>query len=376
MTDKFSSIKPYSDHEVNDVLNSMIEKDSFINALLSQQNLITRFIPFSKFFLKKYLLRLIKDINSIDAYQLLYEKLIKDIISNKINNFQLSGLDNIDPKQNYLFISNHRDITLDPALLNYAIFQHGHKTFNIAIGDNLIKDSWVSDLMRLNKSFIIKRSGSSKKEIYKSLKLASEFIGYKILNSDESVWIAQRQGRAKDGIDATDSSILKMIYLSAKNDMSIGEYFNKLKIVPVSLSYEIDPNDISKANELSITNSNGHYKKSKNEDFFSIYNGIFGNKGNVSLKICKPINLDKNINFESIAKIIDKEIISGYKLHLTNYAAARLLSIEFDKNDLSEEELTIAVNEMTDKVSKLSDGVKKNLLLQYANPIIQKQNLV
>lgn len=376
MTDKFSSIKPYSDHEVNDVLNSIIEKDSFINALLSQQNLITRFIPFSKFFLKKYLLRLIKDINSIDAYQLLYEKLIKDIISNKINNFQLSGLDNIDPKQNYLFISNHRDITLDPALLNYAIFQHGHKTFNIAIGDNLIKDSWVSDLMRLNKSFIIKRSGSSKKEIYKSLKLASEFIGYKILNSDESVWIAQRQGRAKDGIDATDSSILKMIYLSAKNDMSIGEYFNKLKIVPVSLSYEIDPNDISKANELSITNSNGHYKKSKNEDFFSIYNGIFGNKGNVSLKICKPINLDKNINFESIAKIIDKEIISGYKLHLTNYAAARLLSIEFDKNDLSEEELTIAVNEMTDKVSKLSDGVKKNLLLQYANPIIQKQNLV
>tara|TARA_B100000989_G_scaffold75496_1_gene53423 strand:- start:8171 stop:9301 length:1131 start_codon:yes stop_codon:yes gene_type:complete len=376
LTDKFSSIKPYSDHEVNEVLNSIIEKDSFINALLSQQNLITRFIPFSKFFLKKYLLRLIKDINSIDAYQLLYEKLIKDIISNKINNFQLSGLDNIDPKQNYLFISNHRDITLDPALLNYAIFQHGHKTFNIAIGDNLIKDSWVSDLMRLNKSFIIKRSGSSKKEIYKSLKLASEFIGYKILNSDESVWIAQRQGRAKDGIDATDSSILKMIYLSAKNDMSIGEYFNKLKIVPVSLSYEIDPNDISKANELSITNSNGHYKKSKNEDFFSIYNGIFGNKGNVSLKICKPINLDKNINFESIAKIIDKEIISGYKLHLTNYAAARLLSIEFDKNDLSEEELTIAVNEMTDKVSKLSDGVKKNLLLQYANPIIQKQNLV
>ena len=376
MTDKFSSIKPYSDHEVNEVLNSIIEKDSFINALLSQQNLITRFIPFSKFFLKKYLLRLIKDINSIDAYQLLYKKLIKDIISNKINNFQLSGLDNIDPKQNYLFISNHRDITLDPALLNYAIFQHGHKTFNIAIGDNLIKDSWVSDLMRLNKSFIIKRSGSSKKEIYKSLKLASEFIGYKILNSDESVWIAQRQGRAKDGIDATDSSILKMIYLSAKNDMSIGEYFNKLKIVPVSLSYEIDPNDISKANELLITNSNGHYKKSKNEDFFSIYNGIFGNKGNVSLKICKPINLDKNINFESIAKIIDKEIISGYKLHLTNYAAARLLSIEFDKNDLSEEELTIAVNEMTDKVSKLSDGVKKNLLLQYANPIIQKQNLV
>lgn len=376
MTDKFSSIKPYSDHEVNEVLNSIIKKDSFINALLSQQNLITRFIPFSKFFLKKYLLRLIKDINSIDAYQLLYEKLIKDIISNKINNFQLSGLDNIDPKQNYLFISNHRDITLDPALLNYAIFQHGHKTFNIAIGDNLIKDSWVSDLMRLNKSFIIKRSGSSKKEIYKSLKLASEFIGYKILNSDESVWIAQRQGRAKDGIDATDSSILKMIYLSAKNDMSIGEYFNKLKIVPVSLSYEIDPNDISKANELSITNSNGHYKKSKNEDFSSIYNGIFGNKGNVSLKICKPINLDKNINFESIAKIIDKEIISGYKLHLTNYAAARLLSIEFDKNDLSEEELTIAVNEMNDKVSKLSDGVKKNLLLQYANPIIQKQNLV
>ena len=376
MTDKFSSIKPYSDHEVNGVLNRIIANDNFIDALQSQQNQLTRFVPFSKFFLKKYMLRLIKNINSVDAYQLLYEKLIKDIISSKIDNFNVSGLDNIEPEQNYLFISNHRDITLDPALLNYAIFQHGHKTFNIAIGDNLIKDSWVSDLMRLNKSFIIKRSGNSKKEIYKSLKLASEFIGNKILNSYESVWIAQRQGRAKDGIDVTDSSILKMIYLSAKNVMSIGEYFNKLKIVPISLSYEIDPNDVSKANELSIISNNGHYIKSKNEDFMSIYNGIFGNKGNVSLKICKPINLDKDINFDSIAEIIDKEIISGYKLHSTNFAAASLLSIEFDKKQLGEQELKKAVNEMSNKVSKLSDGVKKNLLLQYANPIIQKQNLV
>lgn len=376
MTDKFSSIQPYSDHEVNGVLSRIIVDESFINALQSQQKYLTRFIPFSKFFLKKYMLRLIKNINSVDAYQLLYEKLIKDIISSKIDNFNLSGLDNIDPEQNYLFISNHRDITLDPALLNYAIFQHGHNTFNIAIGDNLIKDSWVSDLMRLNKSFIIKRSGNSKKEIYKSLKLASEFIGHKILNSNESVWIAQRQGRAKDGIDITDSSILKMIYLSAKNDMSIGEYFNRLKIVPVSLSYEIDPNDISKANELSIITSNGHYIKSKNEDFLSIYNGIFGNKGNVSLRICKPINLDKDSDFESIAKLIDKEIISGYKLHPTNYAAASLLSIEFDKNELNEEELNNAIDEMSQKVSTLSDGVRKNLLLQYANPIIQKQNLV
>ena len=298
------------------------------------------------------------------------------MISSKIDNFNVSGMNNIEPEQNYLFISNHRDITLDPALLNYAIFQHGHKTFNIAIGDNLIKDSWVSDLMRLNKSFIIKRSGNSKKEIYKSLKLASEFIGNKILNSYESVWIAQRQGRAKDGIDATDSSILKMIYLSAKKDMSIGEYFNKLKIVPISLSYQIDPNDVSKAKELSIISSNGHYIKSKNEDFLSIYNGIFGNKGNVSLKICKPINLDKDINFDSIAEIIDKEIISGYKLHSSNYAAASLLRIAFDKNKIAEEELNKAVNEMSNKVSVLSDGVRKNLLLQYANPIIQKQNLV
>ena len=376
MTDKFSSIKPYSDNEVNGVLNRIIANDNFIDALQSQQNQLTRFIPFSKFFLKKYMLRQIKNIYSVDAYQLLYEKLIKDMISSKIDNFYVSGMNNIEPEQNYLFISNHRDITLDPALLNYAIFQHGHKTFNIAIGDNLIKDSWVSDLMRLNKSFVIKRSGNSKKEIYKSLKLASEFIGNKILNSYESVWIAQRQGRAKDGIDATDSSILKMIYLSAKKDMSIGEYFNKLKIVPVSLSYEIDPNDVSKANELSIISSNGHYTKSKNEDFLSIYNGIFGNKGNVSLKICKPINLNKDINFDSIAEIIDKEIISGYKLHSTNYAAASLLSIEFDKNELGEEELNKAVNEMSNKVSALSDGVRKNLLLQYANPIIQKQNLV
>jgi len=376
LTDKFSSIKPYSDHEVNGVLNRIIANDNFIDALQSQQNQLTRFVPFSKFFLKKYMLRLIKNINSVDAYQLLYEKLIKDIISSKIDNFNISGLDNIEPEQNYLFISNHRDITLDPALLNYAIFQHGHKTFNIAIGDNLIKDSWVSDLMRLNKSFIIKRSGNSKKEIYKSLKLASEFIGNKILNSYESVWIAQRQGRAKDGIDVTDSSILKMIYLSAKNVMSIDEYFNKLKIVPISLSYEIDPNDISKANELSIISNNGHYIKSKNEDFLSIYNGIFGNKGNVSLKICKPINLDKDINFDSIAEIIDKEIISGYKLHSTNFAAATLLSIKFDKKELGEQELKKAVYEMSNKVSKLSDGVRKNVLLQYANPIIQKQNLV
>ena len=381
MTDKFSSIKPYSDHEVNGVLNRIIANDNFIDALQSQQNQLAKFIPFSKFFLKKYMLRLIKDINSVDAYQLLYEKLIKDMISSKIDNFNLSGLDNIDPEQNYLFISNHRDITLDPALLNYAIFQHGHKTFNIAIGDNLIKDSWVSDLMRLNKSFIIKRSGNSKKEIYKSLKLASEFIGNKILNSYESVCIAQRQGRAKDGIDRTDPALLKMLCL-AKRELKLSGSLNALHIVPVSISYEYDACDVLKARELYEIEKHGSFTKTDESDITSIVTGMIGFKGNVHVAFGEELNLGTD-DPDEIAAIVDEQIIGNYQLNKTNYLALEHLKkdglllphrvcslVEGDNISAS------ARLKFEKRLESVDVGLRKHWLFNYANPVLNKLGVI
>ena len=142
---------------------------------------------------------------------------------------------------------------MDPAFLNLALHKNDFSTVNIAVGSNLMNQKWAADLMRLNKSFIIPRSGSSKREIYRSLNLVSEFIFNKLTVDNESIWIAQREGRAKDGRDITDPAILKMIHLSKRKELPVSNFFNHVKVVPVSISYEFDPNDLNKAKEIYET---------------------------------------------------------------------------------------------------------------------------
>ena len=261
--DPFKNIRPYADAEVAEVLSSLTSNHSVLNALIGLQfpGILSK-IPLLKYFIKQRLISRAKTIHTIDDYQKVFKKLMEKVVRESIAEFSVNGLEKLNQNHSYLFISNHRDITLDAALLALNLYQSGFKTFNIAVGNNLMEESWASDLFRLNKSFIIQRSGATKKEIYSGLSLASQFINKSIFQDNDSVWIAQKQGRAKDGIDETDPALLKMIHLSERKSKSISEYFNSLSVVPVSISYEFDPNDQLKAMELDASELNNKYVKS------------------------------------------------------------------------------------------------------------------
>ncbi len=214
---KFDSIRPYNDNEVNDVLSQLSSNRRFLKMLFAtgKFNQI-RYFPFSRKLLSLVLKNRIKNINDVNSYQNLFEGIVSGIVQQSINKFSVEGIKNLDSEKGYLYISNHRDITLDSALLNLTLHQNNLKTTYNAVGNNLLSEKWASDLMRLNKSFIIDRSDKSKRDIYKSLNLASEFIFNAIKNKNESVWIAQKQGRSKDGNDYTDPSVIKMIHLNSR----------------------------------------------------------------------------------------------------------------------------------------------------------------
>ena len=311
--DKFEEIRPYYDHEVESKLRELASNKKVINAFLHSRGYHNTFLnSFLGLFLSFYLNR---------------------------------------------FISNHRDITLDPAFLNLALHKNDFSTVNIAVGSNLMDQKWAADLMRLNKSFIIPRSGSSKREIYQSLNLVSEFIFNKLKVENESIWIAQREGRAKDGKDITDPAILKMIHLTKRKELSISDFFNQMKVIPVSISYEFDPNDLNKAKEVYETEVNGFYEKKENEDLESISRGISGFKGSVVLNIGNVMNFESD-SYEIVAEQITNEISNQFHNHPTNKDALSILNKDLKLED----------NEyFSERLKDEPDEVKSVLLNQYAN---------
>lgn len=371
--DPFKNIRPYTDAEVAGVLQSLVNNPSVLKALIGFQfpGILAK-APFIKFFVKQKLISQIKTIHTIDDYQMIFKDLMEKVVKESIASFEVNGLEKLNKNENHLYISNHRDISLDAALLALHLHKSGFRTFNIAVGNNLMEESWASDLFRLNKSFIIQRSGGTKKEIYSGLSLASQFIYQSIFRDNTSVWIAQKQGRAKDGIDATDPAMLKMIHLTERKLQSEASYFNSLKVVSVSISYEYDPNDKLKAKELDLLQSNSEYVKEKDEDLQSIANGIIGIKGNVSINLSEPMKFAEADDYQMISNKITQSIISSYKLHASNYAACNLLGIDFTQDSYSSEEIAEAEKELNQRVKSLEIGARSKLLEQYANPVIRK----
>ena len=371
--DPFKNIRPYTDAEVAGVLQSLVNNPSVLKALIGFQfpGILAK-APFVKFFVKQKLISQIKTIHTIDDYQMIFKDLMEKVVKESIASFEVNGLEKLNKNENHLYISNHRDISLDAALLALHLHKSGFRTFNIAVGNNLMEESWASDLFRLNKSFIIQRSGGTKKEIYSGLSLASQFIYQSIFRDNTSVWIAQKQGRAKDGVDATDPAMLKMIHLTERKLQSEASYFNSLKVVSVSISYEYDPNDKLKAKELDLLQSNSEYVKEKDEDLKSIANGIIGIKGNVSINLSEPMKFAEADDYQMISNKITQSIISSYKLHASNYAACNLLGIDFTQDSYSSEEIADAEKELNQRVKSLEIGARSKLLEQYANPVIRK----
>lgn len=323
----YEEIRPFEDSEVSEVLKRVMHDDEFVDAIA-----MFKFgsLPFflkriSRLFVGMYIKRKFKNIKSIDAFQQLVRPLVEDMVQKTTAGFTISGIENIDPEKSYLFVSNHRDIALDSAFLNYALALNNMATLRIAIGDNLLTKPYVSDLMRLNKSFIVNRSAKGPRQMLKASKLLSCYIRDSITEDRSSIWIAQREGRAKDGADVTEPAIIKMLSLSKINsDEALAETLSRLHIVPVAISYEYDPCDARKANELAIKAVGGSYAKAAQEDVESIGLGISGDKGRVHIAIGAELG-GEFTSAAQVAQLIDMQIADLYSLHPSNFYAYEAL---------------------------------------------------
>ncbi|MBR9882405.1 MAG: 1-acyl-sn-glycerol-3-phosphate acyltransferase [Oceanospirillales bacterium] len=321
VNDPYQAIRPYRDDEVGDVLNGLIHSDEFIRAITHYQ--FPRMSEWAGWLLRPVVRILlaarIGDVEDIHGFQTMVADYMAKMIARTTTRLSCSGLERLDDDEAYLFVSNHRDIAMDPAFVNWVRYQYGMSTVRIAIGDNLLRKPYVSDLMRLNKSFIVNRSARGR-AMMTALNQLSGYIDHSIQNG-HSIWIAQREGRAKDGNDRTDPALLKMFYMSQRKERSFSEAVERLNIVPVSISYEYDPCDASKANELAAKASSGVYEKSEFEDIDSIVKGITGNKGHVHVAFGEPIRGQFDTP-EQLAQEIDRQIYINYYLHPSNLAAA------------------------------------------------------
>ncbi|QUM74858.1 1-acyl-sn-glycerol-3-phosphate acyltransferase [Moritella sp. 24] len=323
----YDDIRPFNDDEITSVVERLVNDKEFITAIAHFQ-----FPRLSKHFswvlfpmIRMVLRRQCRKVTSVKEIQHKVISYMEKMIATTTTQITFNGIEKLDQDKNYLFISNHRDIAMDPAFVNWGLHQNGLDTVRIAIGDNLLKKPFVSDLMRLNKSFIVKRSAKGVREMMAAFKSLSGYISHSIKTEQQSIWIAQKEGRAKDGNDQTDPAILKMMYMNGKGQkISFPEYMKSLNIVPVTISYEYDPNDAAKANELSQLATTGEYNKAEFEDLDSIVQGIIGFKGHVNITFGDVI-VDDFVDANELALRIDQTIDNNYHLHATNLLAAEQL---------------------------------------------------
>ena len=367
---EFDDIRPFFDSEVHDKMKDLIKEPGFEDGV-------------------RYVLR---DIN--------YEQLCQELLTiDKKKDFQLfimkvflEGLTKkttkgvtgenfgvLDKSKSYTFMSNHRDIVLDASLLNLLLILNGFDTSEIAIGNNLLIYDWISDLVRLNKSFIV-----GVRLMLDAARQLSGYIHFIITQKHESVWIAQREGRSKDSDDRTQESLIKMLGISGEGDLI--NNLKEINIVPVSISYEYDPCDYLKAHEFLLKRDNPDFKKSQRDDLHSMEIGLLGFKGRVHFQISPCINdeLDKLSAIDeksellsNILKVIDKAIHTNYKIYPGNYIAYDILDGQkrFADRYTNKDQTTFAnylnsqLAKIPDVTSKDKDFLKERILSMYANPL-------
>ncbi len=242
----------------------------------------------------------------------------------------------------YTFVSNHRDIVLDSAFLDVLLIKCGYPTtVEIGIGDNLLIYPWIKRLVRMNKAFTVRR-GLSMRETLQASQLMSQYIHYAVTRKKENIWIAQREGRAKDSSDRTQEAVLKMLAMGMSDRVdSLPGQLRDLNIVPLTISYEYDPCDYLKAQEMQLKRDNPQFKKSRQDDLDNMKTGILGYKGRVVYRAAAPVNtwideladLPKQEFFAEMSRRMDREIHRGYQLYPNNYIAADLLSGNRDNSD-------------------------------------------
>jgi 1-acyl-sn-glycerol-3-phosphate acyltransferase len=371
---KFDAVRPFYDAEINDAIRS-IKNDPMMAAIM-------RFAFPSR--VEGEWLKQLENIYSIQDFQAqIVAKILIQVLAKSSDGLTTSGFETLDKTKPYLFISNHRDIILDTSLIMFSLFNHGVMMTSSAIGDNLLKHPFLYTLSRINRNFLVKR-GLPPRELLESSKLMSEYI-FHLLNHDKrSVWLAQREGRTKDGNDATNPGILKMLAMAAgKQDLV--SYFKTFHIVPVTISYEYDPTDSLKIPELLANLNNEKYVKGENEDFNSIMNGILGQKKRIHIHAGTLLNdeLDSlldinnaNQQIKAIAQLIDHQIIGNYRLFPPNYIAFDLLHKTHKYTYCYKTvEKDAFVKRMGEKIDINDAQSVERFLAMYANPVVNKERL-
>jgi hypothetical protein len=393
--DEFQDIRPYRDHETRDVLGRLAEGAELAGV-------ITRFryprLPAvlqapARVLVRRQLRKLFADTDTVADFQGLVWRYVDLAVRRTTAGLTVEGFEALDPRQAYLFISNHRDIVLDPALLDYALVNAGRDTVEIAIGDNLLGRPMVADLMRLNRSFIVPRSVEGMKAKLKALTHLSRYIDL-TLQEGHSVWIAQREGRAKDGVDRTDPAVIKMLAIAGrKKGLSFGETIRELNIVPVSIAYEYDPCDTLKAAELAARAQGVAYVKASDEDLQSIARGIAQPKGRVHICVGKPLTGDY-ADAEAVAAELDAQITANYRLFPSNllalehiHASPQPIGLAATHQELlaalarrshewwsaiESSELQRHAQEFTERLAAVPDALRRHVLEMYANPVLSK----
>lgn len=369
---RFDSIRPFHDSEINAAIKDVVNHP-MMKALMNFS-----FPNVNDQVWKDQLLNThsIKDFQCTFIYQSLMQ-----VLERSSEGLTTSGFEDLDKETPYLYISNHRDIILDTSLLNACLMEHNMIMTASAIGDNLVKKSFIYTLSKLNRNFLVQR-GLSPRELLQSSKLLSEYIGYLLQEDNRSVWIAQREGRTKDGNDATHQGVLKMLAMGA-DKMPVMDYFKKLKIVPVSISYEYDPTDALKMPQLLAEAKQEIYVKEKNEDFVTLMSGIMGQKKHIHIHLGKVLDIEidqikenfdnGNKQIQALAQVIDDSILQSYKLWPTNYIAFDLLhKTETYKENYTEAEKQLFERRLEMKIDVNNTTQYEGFLAMYANPVLNK----
>ncbi len=373
----FDDIRCYNNDEIPAALERLSNEKQFMKVLSTVYPLLPK---------EAIKQRLTSYKTNIEFQKNMVVPFLKDIEANLTKGLELKGFENIDPSKPYLYISNHRDIILDSAFLCVQLVDKGIDTVEIAIGDNLLVFPWIEDLVRVNKSFIVKR-GLSPRQVLESSQLLSAYMAHTINEKQQSIWLAQREGRAKDANDHTQESLLKMLNMGGK--ASVAENLAALNICPLSISYEYDPCDYLKAKEFQQKRDNHEYKKAPQDDLLNMQTGVMGYKGKVVYTINGCINdtivdLGTKIHnkaelYSAVAQLIDKQIYTGYTIFNINKIAYDIL----DGKGQFENEYTLIekldferyLEKQTQKITidnRDDDFIMRKMLEMYANPLINQ----
>ena len=379
---EFEKMRSLEDDEVRDAVLSLLDDPAFVKVVKG----IIKGVPI---WVHKLYTRRFKTVNSFQTGMIcpFLTRILKKATTGFTNDFQALPAG----REDFIYLSNHRDIVLDSAYLDYILLMlNGRKSVEIAIGNNLLIHPWIETLVRLNRSFVVNRSATAA-ELLESSKQLSRYIRFVIEEKKSPVWLAQREGRAKDSDDRTQKSVLKMLAMSGPDDMTLSERLQSLHICPLTISYEYDPCDWLKAAEFQLKRDNPDYVKSEQADLDNMKTGIFGFKGHLHYQVSAPIDneiaaldsaVPRNQFLDQVAQIIDRHIFEGYRIYPCNRIALDMLRGDnAEAGNYTPKQKQAFQTYLEGQLAKIDipnpdwDFLKERILTMYANPLINQKSV-